>query len=105
MARIVFSNGYSLENLPKAKVRRLIDQEALIAELVELRQSWQQDYDNLIEVQASVGLLFVDLAGILAKMGVEGADRVLGDELKAQAADELSKPITVKAEAWQPLSQ
>jgi hypothetical protein len=64
---------------------------AAVNALTQLRQEWSDTTtgDSLIDVQASVGLLFYDIVNIL-NLTPEECEAVLGSELHGQTHNTLS---------------
>jgi hypothetical protein len=84
-----------------ARVRQFVYTEALLEDLSEYRQAWEDfaEGEPLMQVRASVGMVLYDLAEQLERMGVKNPYSFLGDNLLAEVREELSTGFRLKAGA------
>lgn len=84
----------------KTRVRQFVYTEALLEDLSEYRQAWEDFAEEpLLQVSASVGMVLYDLAERLEAMGVKNPYVFLGEKLLAEVREELSTGFRVKAGA------
>ena len=84
MARIQFYKGLSWDNLPKAEIKRVMSVNAIVGRLANLRAEWQtaaeSEGETLLETQASVGLILLDICNLM-QLTPDETQTVLGLEL------------------------
>ncbi len=84
MATVLFREGYSWDNLPGAKVNRMISLEKAVSRLATLRAEWQEaaqaDDQPLTEVRVNLVSLLVDFCDLL-ELTVDEQTKVFGLEL------------------------
>jgi hypothetical protein len=93
MAAISFRPGFTLENLPKATTRQLIDRQELVSRIAEMRSQWADATGgDLARVTLDLGLLFDDLVNL-----VGGYDH-LQESVCIRHDKEIAGRLTIKAE-------
>jgi hypothetical protein len=89
MVNIKFNSGYTWENLPEARVSRLLALDIVTDRLASLRSEWQDTAESenktLGEMQASVELLLSDVCDLLELLPAERVE-VFGLELEEVVA-------------------
>ena len=90
MARIQLFQGLSWDNLPKAETKRVMSVNEIVCRLADLRAEWQMATESegktLLETQASVGLILLDICKLM-ELTPDEAQVVLGPELQEVVYD------------------
>ena len=83
MTKIQLYKGISWDNLPKAEIKRVMSVNAIVGRLANLRAEWQMAAESegktLLETQASVGLILLDICNLM-ELTPDETQTVLGLE-------------------------